>query len=115
VLRLAADENFDGRVLRALLTRLPSLDVVRVQDSPVAGQPDPEVLAWTAAQQRVLVTRDRSTMVMHVKNRIASGQPVAGVILLRAAPIADVIEDLGLAIRVLDARDLEGLVLYLPL
>jgi hypothetical protein len=34
------------------------------------------------------------------------------VILLRAAPIADVIEDLVLAIRVLDARDLQGLVLY---
>ena len=43
MLRVAADENFDGRVLRALLTRLPGLDAVRVQDSPVAGTTDPEV------------------------------------------------------------------------
>lgn len=33
MLRLAADENFDGRIVRGLLRVLPDLDLVRVQDS----------------------------------------------------------------------------------
>lgn len=44
MLKLAADENFDGRILRGLLRALPDLDVVRVQDTELASAPDPEVL-----------------------------------------------------------------------
>ena len=59
MLRVATDENFDGKVLRALLTRLPELDVVRVQDSEVSMASDPEVLEWAAREGRVLLTRDK--------------------------------------------------------
>lgn len=33
MLRLAADENFDGRVVRGLQRLMPDLDLVRVQDT----------------------------------------------------------------------------------
>jgi hypothetical protein len=33
MLRLAADENFDGRIVRGLLRVLPDLNLVRVQDA----------------------------------------------------------------------------------
>lgn len=46
MLRLAADENFDGRIVRGLLRILPDLDLVRVQDSPVAEASDEAVLEW---------------------------------------------------------------------
>ena len=36
MLRLLADENFNGDVLRALLLRQPDLDIVRVQDVGLA-------------------------------------------------------------------------------
>jgi hypothetical protein len=44
MLRFAADENFDGRIVRGLLRVLPDLDLVRVQDSRVAGFDDASVL-----------------------------------------------------------------------
>ncbi len=115
MLRVATDENFDGRVLRALLNRLPGLDVVRIQDSEVSGAADMQVLTWAAREGRVLLTRDRRTMIQPVRERISAGKPVSGVILLRRAPIGRIIEDLKLAISVYENADLRDQVVYLPL
>ena len=40
MLRLLADENFNGDIVRALLLRQPELDIVRVQDVGLAGLDD---------------------------------------------------------------------------
>ena len=37
MLRFAVDEDFDNRILRSLLRRLPSLDIVRIQDEGLLG------------------------------------------------------------------------------
>lgn len=42
MLRLLADENFNGDIVRALLLRQPDLDIVRVQDVGLAGIGDPD-------------------------------------------------------------------------
>ena len=59
MLRLAADENFDSRIVRGLLRVLPELDLVRVQDTELAAAPDPDVLAWAAQIHRGLKSRLR--------------------------------------------------------
>ncbi len=43
-MRFAADENFKGIIIKALLRRFPDLDIVRVQDpalyqAPVSSSP----------------------------------------------------------------------------
>jgi hypothetical protein len=48
MLRLAADENFNGDIVRKLLRRNPKLDIVRVQDVGLSGADDPSVLQWAA-------------------------------------------------------------------
>lgn len=52
MLRLAADENFDGRIVRRLLRALPSLDLVRVQDTRLGGSLAEDVLEWAAEEGR---------------------------------------------------------------
>jgi hypothetical protein len=37
MLRLLVDENYNGRILRALKRQIPDLDVVRTQDTPLLG------------------------------------------------------------------------------
>ena len=44
MLRFAADENFNGDIVRGLLRRNPKLDIVRVQDVGLSGADDPSVL-----------------------------------------------------------------------
>ena len=46
MLCLAADENFNNDILRGLLRRNPSLDIVRIQDVGLSSADDPTVLAW---------------------------------------------------------------------
>ncbi len=67
MLRLLADENFNGDIVRALLLRQPDLDIVRVQDVGLAGVGDPDILAWAAENDRIILTHDRATFpIMHM-------------------------------------------------
>ena len=52
MLRLLSDENFDGHILRGLFRRLPSIDLVRVQDVGLEHTADSEILEWAAAANR---------------------------------------------------------------
>lgn len=44
MLKLLADENFDNTIIRGLLRRNASIDIVRVQDVALSGKDDPTVL-----------------------------------------------------------------------
>ena len=63
MLLLASDADVNGEIIRGLRRRVPEIDLVRVQDALPEGTPDPEVLAWAASENRVLLTNDRKTMV----------------------------------------------------
>jgi len=80
MLRLAADENFDGRIVRGLLRVLPSLDLVRVQDSPKAEARDEDVLDWAAREGRLVLTHDVGTMTAAAWARVRAGLPMPGLI-----------------------------------
>lgn len=80
MLRLASDADVHGDIIRGLQRRFPELDLVRSPDELPEGTPDPEVLAWAAADGRVLVTNDRKTMVGHARRRVAAGQHEPGLI-----------------------------------
>ncbi|HTU91002.1 MAG TPA: DUF5615 family PIN-like protein [Gemmataceae bacterium] len=60
--------------------RYNPIDLLRVQDALLEGTPDPEVLAWAAAENRVLITNDRNTMVGSAYQRVAVGEQVPGLI-----------------------------------
>src|SRR5437764_1427182 len=94
MLRLATDEDFNNRIVRGLLRRQPQLDIVRVQDAGLAAKNDPEILAWAAAERRVLLTHDVSTMKPFAYERIASGLPMSGVFeVAQEVPIGVAIEE----------------------
>jgi hypothetical protein len=80
VLRLASDADVHGDITRGLRRRLPVIDLLRVQDALPDGTPDPEILAWAAGENRVLITNDRNTMVGFAYQRAAAGEPVPGLI-----------------------------------
>jgi hypothetical protein len=48
MLRLLADANFNGDIVRGLLRIEPSFEIVRVQDTGLADADDPEILSWSA-------------------------------------------------------------------
>jgi hypothetical protein len=116
MLRLAADENFNGDIVRGLLRRNSKLDIVRVQDVGLSGADDPSVLQWAADQGRLIVTHDISTLAKHAFDRIAAGQPMPGVFEVRSvAPVGQAIDDLILLAECSVEGEWEGQVRFLPL
>ncbi len=92
MLRLATDEDFNNRILRGLLRRRPGLDIVRVQDVGLTGKGDAEVLEWAAAEGRVLLTHDVTTMRLYAEERVAAGVIMPGVFeVSQQTPIAQAI------------------------
>jgi hypothetical protein len=116
MLRLAADEDFDNRIVAGVLRRMPRLDIVRAQDTGLRGADDPTVLAWAASEGRVLLTHDVNTLIESAYERIADGARVAGVFAVpQELPIGTVIEDILLLVECSLEGEWEGRVEYLPL
>lgn len=116
MIRLAADEDLDNHIVRALRHRLQNIDIVRVQEAELAGVADQQVLAWAAETGRVLVSHDASTMTAAAYARIEGGAPTPGVIIVpQWLSIGEALDDLVLIIECSDAEDLENRVQFLPL
>ena len=116
MLRLAADENFNGRILRGLQRRIPDLDVVRVQDTPLYGADDPSLLEWAAKEGTIVLTHDVATLVGYAYERISGDKSMPGVIAVQSgAPIGSIIDDLQLLIMASEAGDLDNRIIFIPL
>lgn len=116
MLKLVSDENFDGDILRGLYRRRPDLDVVRVQDVGLNATPDPDILAWAAVEDRILLTHDRDTMPFHAYERVNAGQVMPGVFLVSdVMPIGQAIDEILLAVDCLTPEECKNFVRFFPL
>ncbi len=116
MIRLAADENFNGLIVRGLLRRNPNLDILRVQDTEVSEADDPVVLEWAAREGRVLITHDVNTIPRFAYERILAGKPMPGVFEVSdSLPVGQAIEDLLLLAECSEEGEWEGQIRYIPL
>jgi Domain of unknown function (DUF5615) len=117
MLRLASDADVHGEIIRGLRRRLPELDLVRALDALPEGTPDAEVLAWAAAENRVLITNDRTTMVGFAYQRVAARESVPGVIATtNKQAIGAAINDILLIAECMPEEEIRNqLVVFLPL
>lgn len=117
MLRLASDADVHGDIVRGLRRRVPDIDLVRVQDALPVGTPDPTVLAWAAADNRVLITNDRNTMVGFAYQRRSSGELLPGVIVTTSdQSIGEAIDDILLIAEYMPEDEIrDQVVVFLPL
>jgi hypothetical protein len=117
MLRLASDADVDGRIIRGLRRHQPDLDLRRSLDALPEGTPDPEVLEWAATEQRVLITRDRSTMVGFARQRSAARKPLPGlVVTTKSQRIGHAVEDILIIAHCMTEDEIrDQIVIFLPL
>lgn len=115
MLKFAADENFNNRILRALRRFAPELDIVRIQDTIAFGKDDPTVLDWAAQEDRLLLTHDVQTMPDFAYARTASGLAMPGVIEVNdRATLVNIIEDIVLLAQASSTSEWDGQVIFVP-
>jgi len=116
VLRLLVDECVHGDVVHAALRRQPNLDLVRVQDVGLAGADDATILQSAAAEDRVVLTSDVSTLIGVAYERVRVGAAMPGVfVIAQGRSLSPVIDDILLLAEVSVRGEWEGQVQYLPL
>jgi hypothetical protein len=116
MLWLLADEIFNGDIVRGLLLRIPDLDLVRVQDVGLAGADDPNILAWAADNDRIVLTHDRASMSDHAYERVAAGEATAGVFILNdRLPIGRAIDEIVLLNECTKQQEWRGRAVHVPL
>lgn len=115
-MRFATDENFDERILKGLLARMPALDIVRIQDTEMYQAPDDRLLAWLADEERILLTHDVNTMPGHAYDRVRDGLPMTSVFIVNQdAPIKQIIEQIVLLIECSSLEEWQNRVEFLPM
>jgi hypothetical protein len=97
MLRVLADQNFDGDIVRGLLRVLADVDIVTAHQAGLSKAPDPELLEWAAVQERVVLTHDRRTMPNQAKNQIRQGMRMCGIVVVpKRLSLGETINDLVL-------------------
>jgi predicted nuclease of predicted toxin-antitoxin system len=116
MLRLVTDEDVHDDIIRGMRRRVPDLDVVRVLDVGLDHTPDPEILAWAANHERVVVTGDLNTMVGFAWARVRSDQPMPGVLaFVENIGTGRVIDDILLIALCHATEEIKDQVLFIPL
>ena len=111
-----ADENLNYEIVRGLRRRLPDIDLITFRETEMPGILDPELLAWAADHQRILVTHDVTTITKFAYDRISAGEPLAGVFIIAATlPVSIAIEQIILHNECSDAGEWLDTVHYLPI
>jgi Domain of unknown function (DUF5615) len=116
VVRFLADENFNNQSVRGVIRQNRNADIVRVQDTELAGVDDPTVLEWAAQKGRVVLTHDIATMTNFAYARTQAGLSMPGVFeVSRRVPVGTVIEEILLIAECSIEGEWEGQVRFLPL
>lgn len=116
-IRYLLDENVDPALRSALLSRDENLIVRQVGrlEAPPFGTLDPEILVWCERHHFILVTNNRTSMPMHLKDHLAAGGKADGIFILNTTlsfgETADVLVLIALASS---AEDYEGQITFLP-
>jgi len=112
----ACDEDFNNRILRGLQRELTDFDPERLQDKQLNDRSDPAVLDWCAENNRILLTHDVNTITKFAYERIRERQDVPGIVAVhQTSSIGKVIEDLCLLINVLNEKEFENKIIFVPL
>lgn len=115
-MRFLADEDFDHRVVRGLIARMPEIDLVLATEVGLGETSDPDVLAWAARNGRVVLTRDVNTMTGFAYERVTAGLPMPGMVAVPDhVPIGQVIDEILLLVGAGRPDELNGQVAFIPL
>ncbi|MEX2169119.1 MAG: DUF5615 family PIN-like protein [Pirellulales bacterium] len=112
------DENTDPAVGTVLRRERQGIKVWYVGEvaAPSLGTLDPEILIWCELHDCGLVTRNRSTMPVHLKSHLEQGRHVPGIFVLgHELSLGDLVSDLTLIWDVAKPGEFADQIVYLPI
>jgi Domain of unknown function (DUF5615) len=111
------DEHVGAKLQRALLRRQRDMLVWHIGDAgaPPRGTPDPEILLWCERDGYSLVTNNRASMPVHLRDHLALRHHVPGIFTLNDdMSIGETVEELFLLWTAADPVEYADQLNYLP-
>jgi hypothetical protein len=112
------DENVPLAIWAQLRRREPAIrvSVVGQPDAPSKGTSDPDLLCWIEEQDCLLVTNNRTTMPVHLRDHLAANHHVPGILVLPSPlNLGTIIEDLIQIWGASRPGEFQDQISYLPL
>lgn len=117
-IRYLLDENVNPLFRTELLKREPTLVIWKVGSpgAPSLEASDPDILRWCEENDFILVTNNRKSMPGHLRDHLAEGRHVPGIIELnRNISIGQTIEELLLIWGASKEHEYLDRIIHLPL
>lgn len=117
-LKYLMDENVNPLYPSQLRRRDPELVVRAVGEPkvPPRGTLDPEILLWCEEYDFILVTNNRKSMPVHLRDHIAEGRHVPGIFILNSdLSIGRNLEELTVIAKASFEGEYQDQIVYLPL
>ncbi len=115
--RFLLDENVIPSLREALHRQMPELVVWIVGDpgSPARGTSDPEILRWCQINDFSLITNNRASMPVHLREHLDAEQHVPGIFILNPnMSIGDTVDELALICGASAPDEYRDLLVFLP-
>lgn len=115
-IRFLFDEDCNGRIVRGLRRRTPTLNSVTVLEAGLGEATDNAVLEHASTECRVVISHVYSTMRACAEDRLRAGLPMAGLILVpQYVQLGKAIEELVLIAETTSPEERQGHIVFLPL
>ena len=116
MLRLITDADVHGHIVDGVRGRNPVVDLIRAHEVGLRTANDRALLEWAAAENRIVITQDRSTMIGYARDRIIAGLLMPGLFVLRPrTTIAQAIDAVLLVDHCSEQDEWQNRIEFLPL
>ncbi len=114
-IRFQADADLNQRIVRAVRRGQPAIDFQTAYEAQIRSLNDPEVLATAAAEGRIVVTHDRTTMPVHFTTFIGAQNSPGVFVLSQFLPLRFATEELIVIWEASEAEEWTNILQFLPL
>ena len=112
------DEHINPRLQKGLLQHEPEIVVWRIGDpgAPPLQSRDQDILLWCEARGFTLVTNNRASMPVHLRDHLTAGRHIPGIFILkRSLTMGEIIDELILIWGAAEPDEFADQLRYLPL
>ena len=114
--RFLADNDLKEQIIDGLLRREPAISIKHCREVGLRSKSDAEVLTYAHEQGLIVISHDVNTMPAAAYARLATGQHIAGLLMVRqVSSVAPIIDSLMLIWSSSDAEEWRDVVAFLPL
>lgn len=113
--RLLIDHDFNHKILRGLVQRIPNLDFVTADQIEKRAESDENHLIWALRNERVIISHDVNTFTDASIKRLNNGEEIYGLIVVpQNMPIGDAVKELEMILECCNDTEFKNRVDYLP-